>query len=79
LAEVLGPSSLSAIEKFGGGKIFEIFVIRDDVDWCRGTLEIVAPDSECFEDSIKFFVVDVVVELGRVEFLGVECYRVNFS
>jgi hypothetical protein len=46
------PSSLSAIEEFGGGKIFEIFVIRDNVDWCHGTLEIVAPDSECFEDSI---------------------------
>ena len=41
---------LSSGEEFGGCKIFEIFVVSDDVDWRSWTFEVLSPDSEGFED-----------------------------
>ena len=41
---------LSSDEKFGGCKIFEIFVIGDDINWRSWTFEVVSPDFEGFKD-----------------------------
>lgn len=68
LAEELRPTSLSAVEEFGRRKIFQIFVVGDDVDRCRGAFEVMTSNAERLEDSEKFLVVDVIVELGGVEF-----------
>ena len=41
---------LSMREDFGGGKVLEVPVVGDDVDWCTGTLEIVSSTYEGFND-----------------------------
>jgi len=51
LGEVFRPPHLAAVQELGRGKIFEILVISDDIDGCRGTLKVVTPDSEGFIDS----------------------------
>ena len=39
------------VKEFGCQKVFEVLVVRDDIDRCRGALEVMAPDPECFVDS----------------------------
>ena len=79
LAEVLGPSSLSAVEELGRCEIFEVLVIGDDVNRRRGTFKVVTPNAESFEDCVEFFVVDVIVELGRIELARMESHRMDLS
>jgi len=67
------------IKEFGGGKVFKVFVIRDNIDRSSRTLEVVAPNAESFEDHEEFLVMDVVVELRGIEFAGVECHWVDFT
>ena len=61
LRKVFGPSDLVTGEKFGCGKIFQVFVVHDDINCFRGTFEIVAPGLESFENCEQFFVVDIIV------------------
>ena len=61
LRKVFRPSDLAAGEKFGCGKIFQVFVVHDDVDCFGGTFEIVAPGLESFENCKQFFVMDIIV------------------
>ena len=51
LGEVFRPPRLAAVQEFGRGKIFKVFVIGDDIDGCHGTFEVVTPDSEGFVDG----------------------------
>ena len=44
------PTGLSMREDFGGGEVLEVLVVGDDIDWCTGTLEIVSPTCEGFND-----------------------------
>ena len=37
-------------EDLGGGKVLEVPVVGDDMDWHTGTLEIVSPTCEGFND-----------------------------
>ena len=37
-------------EDFGGGKVLEVLVVGNDIDWHTGTLEIVLPTCEGFND-----------------------------
>jgi len=50
------------VEDLRGGKIFQVFVIGNDIDGMRSAIQIVTPDSERFVDSIEFLVVNIVVE-----------------
>ncbi len=52
---------LVAVQKLSCGKIFEIFVVGDDVNGSHGTFKVVAPNVEHFVDSEELLVVDVVV------------------
>ena len=42
-------------------EICEILVIREGLDWERGTVEVVSPRFQGMDDSEKFVVVDVIV------------------
>ena len=44
------PTCLSTREDFGGGKVLEVPVVGNNVNWCTGTLEIVSPTCEGFND-----------------------------
>ena len=52
---------------------------RPGHDWRARTVEVMAPYAERLKDGEKFLVVDVVIELRRIEGVGVESNRVNFT
>jgi hypothetical protein len=49
--EELRPSGLAAGKEFGGGEVFQIFVIGYNVDGVGATFKVVSPGSEGFVDS----------------------------
>jgi len=53
---------LSAVEDLCGGKVFQVFVIGNDINRMQSAIQIVSPDSEHFVDSVEFLVVNIVVE-----------------
>ena len=55
---------LAAVQKLGCSKIFEIFVVGDDINGSHGTFKIVAPNAEHFINSEELLVVDIIVEFG---------------
>ena len=61
LRKVFRPSDLVASKELCCGKIFQVFVVRDDVNCFRGTFEIVVPGLESFENCEQLFVMDVIV------------------
>src|SRR5882724_6214899 len=74
--EVLQPTELATRELLGGRKVFEVLVIREhEYDVCRA-LEVVAPLLEGLEYHKQLFVIDLVVELHRLDAVQVECDRV---
>ena len=70
--EVLGPVSLVACKHFSCGKILEILVVSNDINSESGTLEVMTPDFEAFEDGEKLLVVGVIVALSVSEGMGME-------
>ena len=61
LRKVFRPSDLAVGEEFGCGKIFQVFVVCDDIDCFGGTFEVVVPGLESFENCKQLFVMDVIV------------------
>ncbi len=55
---------LVAVQKLSRGKIFEIFVVDNNINGSCGTFEVVAPNVEHFVDSKELLVMDVIVEFG---------------
>jgi hypothetical protein len=57
---------LSAREEFGGGEIFQVFMIRNHINRKCGAFKVVSPSLERVEDGKKFLIMDIVVEFrGR--------------
>ena len=50
LQQIFGTTDLLSSEEFGGCKIFEIFVVGDDVDRRSWTFEVVSPNFEGFKN-----------------------------
>ena len=50
LRKVFGPLDLVVSEEFGCGKIFQVFVVSDNVDCFRGAFKVMVPGLESFED-----------------------------
>jgi len=51
LQNIFGPTSLSSGEQFRSTEIFQIFVVSDNIYWQGGTLKIVSPMLESFENG----------------------------
>ena len=68
---------LPPCQDFGSGKVFEVLVVCDDVDWGQSFLKVVAPGLECFKDGQEFLVVYIVVQFRGGESLRVESYGVD--
>ena len=62
IVTVLGPVGLMVGKDFGCGKVFQVLMIRDHINWSSGTFEVVLPDMESFKDCKQFFVMGVIVE-----------------
>ena len=67
MRKILRPPGLPAGQELRSRKILQVFVVSNHVNWSTGTLEIMAPDLEHLEDSEKFLVMGVIVQLGRGE------------
>ena len=50
LQQIFRPMDLSSGEEFHGCEIFEVFVVRDDINQRSWTFKVVSPDFEGFED-----------------------------
>ena len=66
MTKILGPTHLTLIEDLGGGEIFQVLVIGDDVYWMHRAIQVVAPDAESLKDREEFFVMNVVIEFGQI-------------
>jgi hypothetical protein len=62
MAKVFGPAYLPTGKDLSRGKVFQILVVRDNVDSERGTLEIMTPMSKAIKNSEEFLIVRVIVE-----------------
>ena len=51
LGEEFRPMRLASSQHLRGGKVFQVFVVGDNIDQSRGAFKIVTPDAENFEDS----------------------------
>ena len=61
LRKVYGTSDLVVSEECGCGKIFQVFVVSDNINCFGGTFKIMVPGLESFKDCKQFFVMDVIV------------------
>jgi hypothetical protein len=78
MAEELGPTNLPTGKDLSRGEVFEILVVRDDVDSERGTLEIMTPVSKAIKNSEELLIVRVIVELRGRKCPAPESDRVKF-
>ena len=79
LREEFRPMSLTTHQNLGCTEIFKIFVVCDNINRDRGTLEIMPPSSKGCKDRQEFFVVSVVVDFSRGKGLGMESYGMNVA
>ena len=67
LREELRPPGLPASQEFCGHKVFQIFMVSNDVDWCSGAFKVMLPSLEGLMDGKQFLVVGIIVQLWRGE------------
>ena len=67
LRKKLRPSGLTPGQNLGGSEVLQVFVVRDNVNWNARTFQVVPPRAECFIDSEKLLIMDIVVELQSGE------------
>ena len=79
LGEILGPVGLTAGKDLGCGKVFQVLMIRDHVNWSTGAFKEVSPDMESLKDCEQFFVVGVIIEFWVTEGVGMEIHGVDFT
>ena len=79
LGKILGSVGLMAGKDLGYGKVFQVLVICDHVDWSTRTFEEVLPDMESLKDCEQFFVMGVIIEFRGTKGVGMESHRVDFT
>jgi hypothetical protein len=67
------------VEDLGHSEIFQVLVIHNNVYRQRRACQVVLPNAEGLKYSEKFLVVNIVVQLGRVEGAGVESNWMYFT
>ena len=63
----------------GCGKVFQVLMIHDHINWSTGTFEEVSPDMESLKDCEQFFVMGVIIEFRGTEGVGMESHGVDFT
>ena len=61
VGEVNEPACSLAIEVLGGMEVGEVFMVSEDLDWERGSVEVVSPRFQGADNSEEISVIDVVV------------------
>ena len=72
--ELLGPADLSGAQTLRIHKTIEVIIVRKDKNLMLTAFQIVTLCLECFDDSQKLTVVDLVSSLGRNYFPKKEGY-----
>ena len=62
LGEKLTPMGLSPHQEFHGGKVFEVLMISDDINWVSRTFQIVMPTLECLMNCKEPLIMGVIVQ-----------------
>ena len=70
ICKVQEPVSLASIQGLRFAEVGQIFVVRENLDWERGTMEIVPPGFESTDDSEEFSVINIVISFCWREGLG---------
>jgi len=70
--QFLNPAGLSSIQHFCCCEVFQVLVVRVDLDLVSRTLAVPSPVFESVYYGQKFFVVDFIVDLCWLELSGVE-------
>ena len=79
LGKILGPAGLTAGKDLGCGKVFQVLMICDHVNWSTRTFKEVLPDTESLKDCKQFFVMGVIIEFQGTEGAGMESHGVDFT
>lgn len=66
IGDFLRPPGLATGQDLGALEVLERCVVGEDGEGFGKTFKVVAPDLDCADDCQELFVVDFVVELGRV-------------
>ena len=61
VGKVNEPVCLLAIEVLGGMEVGEVFMVSEDLDWERGSMEVVSPRFQGADNGEEISVIDVVV------------------
>ena len=61
LQEELQPTSLAASEDLGGGEIFQVLVVHNNINQSCRALKVMMPVAEGFEDHKEFLVMGIIV------------------
>ena len=68
-----------ACKDLGCGKVLEVPVIGDNVNWDSRTLKVMSPMFEGFENCEELFVMNVIVAFRFVKCSGMECNQVQVA
>ena len=68
-----------ARKDLGCGKVFQVLMIHDHVDWSTGSFEEVSPDMESLKDHEQFFVMGIIIEFQGTEGAGMESHGLDFT
>ena len=79
LGKILRTAGLMAGKDLGCGKVFQVLMIHDQVNWSTGTFKEVSPDTESLKDCKQFFVMGVIIEFQGTEGAGMESHGVDFT
>src|SRR6266481_909688 len=77
--KVFRPTCLTACKDLCSGKVLEVPVIGDNVDWDSRALKVMSPTFEGFKDCEELFVVNVIVAFRFVKCSGMECNQVQVT
>ena len=78
LGEILGPVGLTVGKDLGCGKVFQVLMICDHVNWSTRAFEEVSPDTESLKDCEQFFVMGVIIEFWGTKGAGMESHSGGF-
>ena len=67
------PSCLKIGENFGSQKVFQVFVICNNISKKFWLFQVVMLGIEDFKDYEEFLIIYVVVNIGGLEHIGMEC------
>ena len=79
LQEELQPTSLAVSEDLGGGEIFQVLVVCNNINQSCGALKVMTLVAEGFEDHKEFLVMGIIVSLRRSHSAGVEHNWLEFT